>query len=94
MDELEKRRRDREMSTRYVAGERLHGIEFRHNSHVSFTDGKGGGVEGYEVVGAARRSPLRIYKDFMVAFKTALGAHVGSTHRFAAVQLRSSTIVG
>mmetsp|Transcript_16713 Transcript_16713/g.27925 ORF Transcript_16713/g.27925 Transcript_16713/m.27925 type:complete len:450 (+) Transcript_16713:51-1400(+) len=31
------------------------------------------------VVGQSKRSPLNIYKDFMTAFKSALGSHVGST---------------
>jgi beta-amylase len=32
-----------------------------------------------DVVGSAKRSPLKIYKDFMTAFKSALSSHVGST---------------
>ena len=31
------------------------------------------------IVGTNKRSPLDIYKDFMIAFKDSLGAHVGST---------------
>ena len=36
-------------------------------------------ADSAEVVGASKRSPLTIYNDFMSAFKSALGSHVGST---------------
>jgi hypothetical protein len=44
------------------------------------------------VVGSSKRSPLNIYKDFMIAFKSSLGYLAGLTYSLTAVAIPLVTL--
>jgi hypothetical protein len=52
-------KRQRDLSRAYVAGERVLGVRFRHNSHVRFSSEDGTPVEGWIVaVGPIEPEPI------------------------------------
>jgi hypothetical protein len=60
LDDLEKRKRYRDLSARYLGGEQLPGVRYRHNSHVSFANEAGKTVEGW-IVAVEPRTPEPVY---------------------------------
>jgi len=60
MTNLEDRKHQQDLSKRYVAGEKILGDKFRHNSHVSFTDESGQDAEGW-IVGVGPIEPETVY---------------------------------
>lgn len=60
MDDLEQRKQELDLSNRYLAGEKILGVMFRHNSSVTFTSENGDIVEGW-IVGVGPIEPEPIY---------------------------------
>jgi len=59
MSTLDDRKRQRELSNAYLAGERIFGVKFRHNSHVRFVDANKQKAEGWIVsVGPIEPEPI------------------------------------
>ena len=50
MSNVEDRKRHRDLSKRYLSGEKILGVKFRHNSRVSYTAESGKVAEGWIVV--------------------------------------------
>ena len=51
---------ERDLSNAFMAGERIFGIKFRHNSHVRFVNDDGAQAEGW-IVGVGPIEPEPIY---------------------------------
>lgn len=59
MSNLEDRKRNLELSNAYISGEKICGVKYRHNSHVSFQDTDGKSYEGWIVsVGPIEPEPI------------------------------------
>lgn len=59
MSNLENRKRILELSNAYLSGEKICGVKYRHNSHVSFQDTDGKLYEGWIVsVGPIEPEPI------------------------------------
>ena len=59
MSKLEERKKQLELSNAYLSGEKIFGVKFRHNSHVSFVDEHGNKAEGWIVsVGPIEPEPV------------------------------------
>ncbi len=59
MDTLKDRKRH-DLSKSYLSGEKILGVKFRHNSHVSYTDESGKVAEGW-IVGVGPVEPEPVY---------------------------------
>jgi hypothetical protein len=60
MSTLEERKKQLKLSNAYLGGERIFGVKYRHNSHISFTDEIGVAIEGW-IVGVGPIEPEPIY---------------------------------
>jgi hypothetical protein len=60
MGKCEDRKRKRELGNAYLSGERICGVKYRHNSHVSFRDTDGKSHEGW-IVSVDPIAPEPIY---------------------------------
>ncbi len=60
MSSVEDRKHHQDLSKRYLAGENILGVRFRHNSRVSYTDESGKVAEGW-IVGVGPVEPEPVY---------------------------------
>ena len=60
MNDLEERKKQLALSNAYLAGDKIFGVKFRHNSHASFSNENGENIEGW-IVSVDRIEPVPAY---------------------------------